>query len=248
MAETYQIIPRDFYGNRINFIEKEKDIWVTAEALGIGLEYKNPRISIMNLYSSHEDEIEEYKGVIELVTPGGNQKTTVFNEMGAYLLIMFSNQPKAKEFRKWIASVIKEIRKTGSYSINKCEPGSSEWIIQQLDAMKAMAVKQLEHEKKLASMEQKVLTVDSELKSFEQKYEDEKLITPKTMKFIQDTVHNAKKRTGLHWNVFYSKIWDHFGISSIKGNPEKLGQKIVDWLKNHPFFKKHVPITISGGK
>ena len=73
----YEIIPKDFNGNEIDFISKEEDIWITAETLGIGLEYNDPRINIMRLFHRHKDEIEEYSSVIELTTEAGMRKTTV---------------------------------------------------------------------------------------------------------------------------------------------------------------------------
>ena len=54
----YEIIPRAFNGKEIDFISKEEDIWITAETLGIGLEYSDPRINIMRLFHRHKDEIE----------------------------------------------------------------------------------------------------------------------------------------------------------------------------------------------
>lgn len=43
---------------------------------------------------------------------------SVINESGIYTLIMRSNKPEAKRFRKWVTSeVLPTIRKTGSYSV-----------------------------------------------------------------------------------------------------------------------------------
>ena len=48
-----------------------------------------------------------------------NKELTNFaNESGLYTLILRSDKPEAKTFRKWITSeVIPSIRKTGNYSI-----------------------------------------------------------------------------------------------------------------------------------
>ena len=158
--EKFDIIKRNFEKKEIEVIlTKDNDFWLTAEKIGIGLEYKNPRKSVMNLYFSHRDEIEEYKGVIDLMTPGGIQETTVFGELGAYLLIMFSNQPKAKEFRKWVVNVIKEIRKTGQYSENRLEliKLQSRQIIAIVDEMQNVGerVKQLEIKDKFIEIRRK---------------------------------------------------------------------------------------------
>lgn len=46
---------------------------------------------------------------------GRNQKTTVANEAGLYSLILTSNKPEAKQFKRWIThEVIPTIRKTGA--------------------------------------------------------------------------------------------------------------------------------------
>ena len=111
----YEIIHKNFHNKEIDIIRREDDFWMTAEMIGLGLEYKNPRISIIKLYNSHKDEIEDFTSVIDLVTEAGIRKITIFNEQGVYFLIIFSNQPEAMIFRRWVVSVIKQIRKTGSY-------------------------------------------------------------------------------------------------------------------------------------
>lgn len=241
MTQADHIIPRDFNGIKIELIKNQEEFWFTADTLGSGLEYKNPRISIMNLYSSRKDELEEYSSVIEIVTEAGMRKTTVFNEMGAYLLIMFSNQPRAKEFRKWIASVIKKIRKTGSYIQESQDP--LDLMVKQADMLKNAFIQLKEQNQKLNILENKVHSVDVEIKTFEQKYEDQRIITPQTLKIITDTCQFAHKCTGRHWGYFYSIIWEAFGIRSTKGISEKLGQKIITWMKDHPFFKKYLQMN-----
>ena len=48
---------------------------------------------------------------------------TLISESGLYTLIMRSNKPEAKVFRKWVTSeVLPSIRKTGSYSVNQPQP------------------------------------------------------------------------------------------------------------------------------
>ena len=233
---NYEIIQKNFDGNEIDFVKREDDIWITAEALGVGLEYKNPRISIMKLYSSHRDEIEEYSSVIETVTKAGRRETTVFSEMGAYLLIMFSNQSKAKKFRKWVVKVVSEIRKTGSY-IEKVD-NPYDLFIKQAENIKQIWIGLKEQNKKLLFIENQVSSVDSELKEFEQKYDDEKIITPQTRRKIKDLIHECVKNSGMHWNNFWPKIWKAFGITTTTDISEKLGQKIIKWIKINPYFKQ----------
>ena len=43
-------------------------------------------------------------------------KTTIINESGFYSLILSSKLPQAKEFKRWVTSVVlPQIRKTGGY-------------------------------------------------------------------------------------------------------------------------------------
>lgn len=80
-----------------------------CEALGI----INPSDAIKNL---DDDE----KGVEKVYTLGGVQNTLVITESGLYALIMRSNKPAAREFRKWVTSVIlPTIRKTGQFGNSK---------------------------------------------------------------------------------------------------------------------------------
>lgn len=56
------------------------------------------------------------KGMNEIHTPGGMQSVTIINESGLYNVILRSNKPQAKPFRKWVtAEVLPSIRKTGGY-------------------------------------------------------------------------------------------------------------------------------------
>ena len=54
----------------------------------------------------------------ELFSESKAQAITLVSESGLYTLIMRSNKPEAKVFRKWVTSeVLPSIRKTGSYSV-----------------------------------------------------------------------------------------------------------------------------------
>lgn len=60
-------------------------------------------------------DIDE-KGRSQLTTPGGIQETWVVSESGLYNVILRSDKPEAKPFRKWVTSeVLPSIRKHGAY-------------------------------------------------------------------------------------------------------------------------------------
>ena len=63
---------------------------------------------------------EDEKGVSQIDTPGGLQNVSIISESGLYNVILRSDKPEAKPFRKWVTSeVLPSIRKTGSYTMPK---------------------------------------------------------------------------------------------------------------------------------
>ncbi len=79
---------------------------------------------------------------------GRHQETTIINESGLYSVIMRSDKPEAKPFRKWVTSeVLPAIRKTGGY---QAKPMS---IAENLAAQAQLLVDQ---EKRIARIEQRV--------------------------------------------------------------------------------------------
>lgn len=81
-----------------------------AEILG----YSNP----LKALRDHVDE--EDKGVNEMDTPGGTQQIIFINESGLYSLILRSQLPKAREFKRWVtAEILSQIRRHGMYAIDE---------------------------------------------------------------------------------------------------------------------------------
>jgi prophage antirepressor-like protein len=63
---------------------------------------------------------EDEKLIVKLLQSGQEREMWLINESGLYTLIIRSNKPEAREFRKWITSeVLPSIRKTGTYSLQK---------------------------------------------------------------------------------------------------------------------------------
>ena len=68
-----------------------------------------------------------------ITTPGGNQETWIINESGLYNVILRSDKPQAKPFRKWVTSeVLPSIRKTGGYIVGQDELSPSELMARAL--------------------------------------------------------------------------------------------------------------------
>ncbi len=101
----------------IRTIEKNGETWwVLADVCKI-LELTTPARVAERL---EEDE----KGVSLTHTPGGVQNMVIINESGLYSVILRSDKPQAKPFRRWVThEVLPEIRRTGNY--NAHVPASS---------------------------------------------------------------------------------------------------------------------------
>ena len=60
---------------------------------------------------------QDEKGVGQIETLGGKQEMTIINESGLYNVILRSDKPEAKPFRKWVTSeVLPTIRRHGMYA------------------------------------------------------------------------------------------------------------------------------------
>jgi len=108
------VIARRFGQAEMHIVQDEHgDGWVPGEEIGKALEYASPRKRIDSLFQKNKDILgaPEYSGVLSLRTPGGIQETRCYSEQGVYLLLMYSRQPKAREFQKWVAMVLVGMRK-----------------------------------------------------------------------------------------------------------------------------------------
>lgn len=105
-----QILPFHFEHNQIRTLMLNNEPWFVAKDICNVLELTNSRMAIQGL---DDDE----KGVSKVYTLGGEQDMQVINESGLYALVIRSNKPQAKKFRKWITSeVLPSIRQTGMYA------------------------------------------------------------------------------------------------------------------------------------
>ena len=109
------------------------------------LGYTNPSKAI----SDHVDEDERYNESLER---GG--KMLFISESGLYALILRSNKPNAKPFRKWVTSeVLPSIRKTGGYTM-ALPKTYSEALRQLADAVEAKEKVQLQLDAKTRQLDE----------------------------------------------------------------------------------------------
>lgn len=73
-------------------------------------------LSIGNVSDVYTRLDADEKGVGQIDTLGGRQNMNIINESGLYNVILRSDKPEAKPFRKWVtAEVLPTIRKHGAY-------------------------------------------------------------------------------------------------------------------------------------
>lgn len=92
-----------------SMVDQAGEPWFVATDVAEILGYRDATTATRYL---EDDE----KGTLLQSTPGGNQNVIIINESGLYNLILKSEKPQAKVFRKWVTSeVLPAIRKQGHY-------------------------------------------------------------------------------------------------------------------------------------
>lgn len=98
----------------VHMIWKDGEPLFKAADIGTVLGLKNIRVSLESL-RPHE------KVVSKVYTLGGPQDVTFLTEPAMYKIINRSHKPIAQRFQDWVADVIVNIRKTGSYQLKNLE-------------------------------------------------------------------------------------------------------------------------------
>ena len=131
-----EIIPFIYEDQPIRVImDEKKDPWWVAKdvcnILGIG----NPTKALRALDDDEKNTLTLSKGILgisdntaeisdSIPAKRGNPNVNIVNEPGLYTLIIRSEKPKARVFRRWIThEVLPSIRKTGNYAMNPPQTG-----------------------------------------------------------------------------------------------------------------------------
>ena len=143
----------NYESSEIRTVQVNGEPWFVLADVCKVLEISNSR----NISSRLEPD---EKGVTLVDTLGGTQKMTIINESGLYTVILRSDKPQAKPFRKWVTSVVlPSIRKHGSYSVQSQFADLSpqlQVLIQMETRQKQIEARQAEQATALAGLEQKL--------------------------------------------------------------------------------------------
>lgn len=97
----------------VRVVEINGEGWLVGKDVADILGYQNGSRDIVR-HVDEEDRLKE-----RIVLSGQNREVILINESGFYSLILRSEMPKAKQFKRWVtAEVLPQIRKTGEYSPN----------------------------------------------------------------------------------------------------------------------------------
>lgn len=95
----------------VRAVEINGEGWLVGKDVAKALGYSRADHAI-NRHCDEDDVSKQY--IIDSL--GRSQETLVINESGFYSLILRSDMPKAKQFKRWVTSeVLPQIRKTGGY-------------------------------------------------------------------------------------------------------------------------------------
>ena len=108
MANEIQLF--NYEENAVRVVMRDGQAWWVAKDVCDVLGYANARDAI----AKHLDDDERIVSRIATPSNGGYSNVNLINESGLYCLILRSNMPKAKEFRKWVTgTVLPQVMRNG---------------------------------------------------------------------------------------------------------------------------------------
>lgn len=109
----------DYKDLKVSVIKDETDnIWLNAKDVCTILQYANNSDAVKRHI---DDDDKTYRSNIDNGELSHNEKhSTYINESGLYALVMGSKMKEAKQFKRWVTSVVlPSIRKNGHYSVHE---------------------------------------------------------------------------------------------------------------------------------
>lgn len=203
----------DYEGNQVRTIQKDGEPWFVLKDVCAVLKMRNSRMVADRL---DDDE----KGVSQTDTLGGAQEMTVINESGLYHVILRSDKPEAKPFRRWVTSeVLPSIRRTGGYIAGQ----------EQLTPEELMAKALMVAQRTIADRDARIstLTVENQIMAPKAEYFDE-LVDRNLLTNFRETA----KQLGIPPKKFTEQLLAHKYIYR-----DKRGKLLPYEGKNNGYFE-----------
>ena len=165
----------NYNDHEVRTVQKDGEPWfVLKDVCGI--------LSIGNVADVYARLDTDEKGVGQIDTLGGRQNMSIINESGLYNVILRSDKPEAKPFRKWVTSeVLPSIRKHGAYMTQEklqevlCNPDALFQIVS--------ALKEESDKRKALEIQNSALAVDLAIAQPKADYFDDCMARGRLMNF-----------------------------------------------------------------
>ena len=205
--------------NEVRTVQRNGEPWFVlrdvCEVLCIGSPHK-----------VYERLDEDEKGRSQIPTPGGLQEMSVINESGLYAVILRSDKPEAKPFRKWVTTeVLPSIRKNGGY-IAQQETLSPEELMAKALMFAQQTIADREARIQAQAAEISALTVDKQIMQPKAEYFDDLVDRNLLTNFTE-----AAKQIGVKRKALIGFMVDHgYLYRDKKGNLLPYANKKSDGL------------------
>lgn len=202
MDNNLQIFKNPEFGE-IRILEISKEPWLVGRDIAEILQYKEAHKAV----TRHVDSDDRIKHPI-IDNLGREQETWIINESGLYSLILNSELPTAKKFKKWVTKeVLPSIRKHGMYAKDELldNPDLLLEVITRL--------KEEREQNKLLQTENKLLA--------------QKTLTWADRKIIEALVKKYGAKIG------YQEAWREFKKELLYAHGINLNLRITNWRNEH---------------
>lgn len=218
MSEVINFENEEF--GTIRTVTVDGEPWFVGKDVAKALGYKNTKDAL----SRHVDEDDKMQGdgVVILDPMGREQHPTLINEAGLYSLVISSELPTSKQFKRWIThDVVPSIRKKGLYATAK---GKADLLLDPDFVM------DLARSYKQSFDDRKVLAENNALLRGEiRKWEPRDAVSAMIRKYA-----SAKhKYFGAAFNEFYRELNYSYHISvGIRAGKSKVKKKMLSFIRD----------------
>ena len=120
-----ELVMLNYRGREIRTVEAEGQLWWVLKDVCDVLSISNPTITASRL---DDDEVTKFD------LGGQYGLANVINESGLYSVILRSDKPQAKPFRRWVThEVLPQIRQNGFYSREQSPIAAKTWYGEKVD-------------------------------------------------------------------------------------------------------------------
>lgn len=212
-----QHILQQFQGHSIRIVQENGETRFVLKDLCAVLGLGTPAAVAKRL---DEDE----KGMNLIHTPGGEQRLVTVNESGLYAVILRSDKPVAREFRKWVTNeVLPALRQTGTYTIQQAAPALDLAPLQQIVNLTAAAINASE-QKVMAEIDQRI-----------QQFVDESPVSHSRALEIKKAIERLARLMGgkpYHFRTAWTNFKDRFQLPAYKDLPNRRFEEAMKFIRD----------------